>query len=435
MQNKANTLVAIIFSIIFFIAPCVEAQLLINSKIKHSPGHINSPNNLVSVENFLYQLENINLTSIGNSAFDLVIMDYSSDGEESGEFTGAQIEALKHSSGGEKIVVSYMSIGEAEDYRFYWNNNWSPGNPSWLGPENPDWGGNYKIKYWDSNWQNIVFQYTDRILSAGFDGVYLDIIDAYEFWQERGRTAAAQEMVDFIAAIAAHAKTVDPDFLIIPQNAPELASIIPSYLNYIDGIGQEDIYYGYDEDGAATPAEVTAELEIYLNVFKNAGKLVLTVDYPFGDSEDVPHFDAATVAKINDAYSRSSANGYVPYCTVRNLNYLTINPGHIPSAVLSKENEQFASGFELFQNYPNPFNSLTQINYQLPINADVSLVIYNMLGRKVRTLMNKNQMLGYNSIIWNGQNDYGGMVASGVYFYQIFMGETCSQTKKLMFLK
>ena len=73
-----------------------------------------------------------------------------------------------------------MSIGEAEDYRFYWREEWDDSGPSWLDVENADWPGNYKVRFWDSGWQSIMLQYADRILAAGFDGVYLDIIDAYE---------------------------------------------------------------------------------------------------------------------------------------------------------------------------------------------------------------------------------------------------------------
>jgi len=58
-----------------------------------------------------------------------------------------------------------------------------PGAPSWLDKENPDWPGNYKVRFWDSGWQAIIFQYLDKILAQGFDGVYLDLVDAYEYYQ------------------------------------------------------------------------------------------------------------------------------------------------------------------------------------------------------------------------------------------------------------
>jgi cysteinyl-tRNA synthetase len=272
---------------------------------------------LSEVNDFLYQLQNLDLTAVGATAYDLVVIDYSADGDDATAYTAAQIAALRDSPGGVKIVLSYMSIGEAEDYRFYWQSDWEPGNPPWLDEENPGWEGNYKVHYWDPAWQTIVFSYTDRLLDAGFDGAYLDIIDAYEYYSAT-RPTAAQDMADFVAAIRAYARARDPDFYIFPQNAPELADEIAGYLDSVDGIGQEDIYYGYEDDDVMTPPEVSAELEGYLDLFKNDGKLVLTVDY------------ATTPAHVDDAYAKSLAQGYVPFVTVRDLDQLTINPGHEP---------------------------------------------------------------------------------------------------------
>ncbi len=287
-------------------------------RIAASDAFSRQPPGLHSVNDFLYQLQNLDLRAIGETAYDLVIMDYSADGSEAGEFTAAEIDALRHSPGGEKIVLAYMSIGEAEDYRFYWRRWWRPGYPPWLDAENPDWPGNYKVHYWDPRWQAIILEYTDRLIDAGFDGAYLDLIDAYEYYADRGRATAAEEMVAFVQTIATHARARDPDFLIIPQNAPELATSFPAYLEIVDGIGQEEVYYGYEEDDQPTPPNITAELEAYLDAFKKADKLVLTIDY------------ATTPAHIDDAYARSRAKGYVPFVTVRELDRLTINPGHEP---------------------------------------------------------------------------------------------------------
>ncbi|NPA44475.1 MAG: hypothetical protein GXO49_02970, partial [Chlorobi bacterium] len=82
----------------------------------------------------------------------------------------------------------YMSIGEAENYRYYWQEEWNTNKPEWLDKENPDWEGNYKVWYWNKDWQNIIYgndnSYLKKILDAGFDGVYLDIIDAFEYYEE-----------------------------------------------------------------------------------------------------------------------------------------------------------------------------------------------------------------------------------------------------------
>jgi cysteinyl-tRNA synthetase len=63
--------------------------------------------------------------------------------------------------------------------------------PSWLGPENPDWPGNHRVRYWKKKWQDIFLgngdSYIRKIIDAGFEGVYLDLIDAFEFWEEENR--------------------------------------------------------------------------------------------------------------------------------------------------------------------------------------------------------------------------------------------------------
>ena len=278
---------------------------------------------LTSVRSFLYQLQDIDLSTIGDSCYDLIVIDYSSDGSEEGEFTSSEIEALADSPGGAKIVLSYMSIGEAEDYRFYWQAGWEPGDPSWLDEENPNWPGNYKVHYWEAEWQGIILEYADRLIDAGFHGAYLDLVDAYEHYESQGRPTAAEEMVAFVDAIRAHTAIRDPDFLILVQNAAELVDSFPGYLATVDGIGQEDIYYGYLGDDVMTPLAVTSEMESHLGVFLASGDVVLTIDY------------ATTPAHIDDAYAKSQSKGYIPFVTVRNLDELTVNPGHDPCAEAS----------------------------------------------------------------------------------------------------
>ncbi len=90
--------------------------------------------------------------------------------------------------------------------------------------------------------------------------------------------------------------------------------------------------------------------------------------------------------------------------------------------------------FTLSQNYPNPFNPSTQISFSLPEQTDVSLDVYNVLGKKVRVLINESFAAGNHTVVWDGRNDAGAEVASGIYFYRM-MTEMNHQTKKMLFLK
>jgi cysteinyl-tRNA synthetase len=150
-------------------------------------------NSLADAKNFLYLINPGNystkaqfLGAIQDTDYDVVIIDLFDN--DSAELTAADVTSLKmKKDGGSRIVIAYMSIGEAEDYRYYWKKSWETSPPSWLAGENPDWPGNYKVRYWDSNWQSIIYgneeSYLAKILNAGFDGVYLDLIDAYEYFE------------------------------------------------------------------------------------------------------------------------------------------------------------------------------------------------------------------------------------------------------------
>ena len=164
------------------------------------PGYPTEPFNVNSndiktldeAKNFLYLLNNEKynsktefITALSNTNYDAFIIDLFFDGKE---LSPTDITSLKtKKNGGKRLIIAYMSIGEAEDYRYYWQSDWKLGSPSFIKEENPDWEGNYKVQYWDTEWQNIIYgssgAYLDKIMATGFDGVYLDIIDAFEYFE------------------------------------------------------------------------------------------------------------------------------------------------------------------------------------------------------------------------------------------------------------
>ncbi len=91
--------------------------------------------------------------------------------------------------------------------------------------------------------------------------------------------------------------------------------------------------------------------------------------------------------------------------------------------------------YTLSQNYPNPFNPSTMINYQLPMNSNVSLKIFDILGREVITLVNEHKPAGNYTVEWNGTNSAGQKVGSGIYFYQLKTGSGFVETKKMLLLR
>ena len=90
--------------------------------------------------------------------------------------------------------------------------------------------------------------------------------------------------------------------------------------------------------------------------------------------------------------------------------------------------------YSLIQNYPNPFNPTTTIEYEIPQRGNVQIVIYDILGRRIKELLNEEKNTGIYFIIWNGKDNNGISVPSGTYFYQIISGNNI-QTKKMILLK
>ncbi len=97
-------------------------------------------------------------------------------------------------------------------------------------------------------------------------------------------------------------------------------------------------------------------------------------------------------------------------------------------------NAEIPTDFELFQNYPNPFNPETVIKYHVPHNGEVGLAIFNLLGQKVRELVKEIKTAGSYEVRWDGTDDFGRPVTSGVYYYRLKSGDF-TRTKKMVFLQ
>lgn len=259
-----------------------------------------APKPWTQVKSWIYQLQEINLRALAEAGPDLVVIDYAKHGDDASAFSHRQIQALRARG---IRVVCYLSIGEAEPYRFYWQSSWNPGiTPRWLLPPNPHWPDNFPVEYWNQDWQQILFRgpnsYLSKILDAGFDGIYLDIVDGYERFA-RKRPQAAQEMKDLIRDIAQVARErAGEDFGIFSQNALDLLED-PSYRAILTGLGKEETYF-FPEDERNPPGDMRWE-EDQLRRLVSEGKLVLTVDYPSKESNRV------WTAR------RALAQGFVPY--------------------------------------------------------------------------------------------------------------------------
>jgi len=231
------------------------------------------------IQSWGYQLQDVNLSEVEASTNDVMVIDYSKSGDDESAFSPEEIASLQASG---KIVLAYLSIGEAEDYRFYWKEKWNSKKPAFLEEENPDWAGNYKVKYWyKAWWKKALRPYLDKIMAAGFDGVYLDIIDGYYYFGEKENKmrTRANQMVKLVEQIANYTRTeYGEEFIVSPQNGLAILDDCSKkykqrYLTAIDAVGVESLYYNtYSEEDKNYRIEKLAELS-------SANKLILNVEY------------------------------------------------------------------------------------------------------------------------------------------------------------
>lgn len=106
-----------------------------------------------------------------------------------------------------------------------------------------------------------------------------------------------------------------------------------------------------------------------------------------------------------------------------------------PPLSIAEARVELPQAYRLLQNYPNPFNRVTVIPFELPANAKVELVIYDIMGRHVRTLVDRMMSAGYHTVAWTGDTEAGTLAGSGVYIYQLKFGDRDFLTKRMLLLK
>ncbi len=217
---------------------------------------------LSAVRQWLYlidvNLEPETVEQIIDSDYDMVVLDFIPSEENNTDYPIAEVVARLHKADQPKRVIAYIDIGQAEEYRTYWAPGWGVGDPEWIVASDPDgWQGNYPVAYWYDEYQEIWLGpdgYLQAILDAGFDGVYLDWVEAYSdkdvvALAERDGVDPVEEMVWWVNDIAEFARAQRPGFSVIGQNAAELA-VFDDYVNAIDAIAQEQVWFdgGADND-------------------------------------------------------------------------------------------------------------------------------------------------------------------------------------------
>ncbi len=303
----------------------------------------------VKVDSWMYQIQGLDeknaIDKLGETSYDMLVVEPGHNLKDEPYDTTYLVSKLqKKTDGRKRLLVAYVDIGQAEDYRSYWRDDWvaptetQAGIPNFMITIDPDgWSGNYPVAYWNIEWQDIWLSENGiirQIANYGFDGVYLDWVEAYD--EPRVQEAAEaqkinpqQAMLDFIAKIRAIGKQINPNFVVIVQNAPYLLDIDPVYYSsIIDAIATEDTWFygqadvswddpeGGDMSGGERQAgEYSTQNRIIQNTkYLHMGLPVFTVDYAL-------HEDHA-----QSIYENSHNNEFIPLVTRISLSHITETP-------------------------------------------------------------------------------------------------------------
>jgi cysteinyl-tRNA synthetase, unknown class len=274
---------------------------------------------LAAATSWGYQLRIRDLTPLVTATPDLLVIDHGlAARRDDGKllFERAEIERLKtRADGRRRPVLAYLSIGEAEQYRFYWQAAWCKRAtaPAWIGAVNPQWPGNYPVRFWQPDWQRLILDgpqsYLARIKAQGFDGVYLDRADVWSEWTAE-HPAAERDMIVFLGRIAATARADDPTFLVVMQNAEELL-VHAGVRRVLDGVAKEDLLHGVTFTEAANEPAVVDSAVRALRRARADGLPVFAVEY------------LSTPALIAAARQRLVRLGFVPTFAPRLLDAMS----------------------------------------------------------------------------------------------------------------
>ena len=305
--------------------------------------------NDINISTWMYQIQDLfvgdNLDILDNTNYDMLVVEPSMNIKDEHYDTAKLVSTLSTKPNGDKrLLIAYVDIGQAEDYRDYWKDNWvaptknSKGYPDFMITIDPDgWSGNYPVAYWDKRWKDIWLGddgIIAKLATEGFDGIYLDWIEAYDEdrvleYAKSQNIDAKREMIKFMKELKEKGQEINPNFVVIAQNAQYLLDYAPTeYASIIDAIATEDTWFYGDGDANWNDSragdlhgderhqdEFSTENRIKQNSkYLKLGIPVFTVDYCISEKN------------ANYVYNQSRVNGFIHIVTRVSLSKLTTTP-------------------------------------------------------------------------------------------------------------
>ncbi len=364
---------------------------------------------LAAAQTWMYQIQGLDqdgaVATLAATDYPLFVLEPGHNFSDYPYDTATIVNSLKKTPNGQpRLLLAYIDIGQAEDYRDYWGANWvaptasKVGSPDFLITIDPDgWSGNYPVAYWRPEWKNLWLGDTGIIATLaryGFDGVYLDWVEAYD--DDKVIQAAIRdgvdpqaEMIKFVEAIRVAGRAVSPDFLVIAQNAPYLIDFAPDrYRAAIDGLAVEDTWFhgegdaewndpaagdlpNLDEDEWSTAGRLH-QYEKYLDY----GLPVFSVDYCISNKNAAQVYQDAKKSGLRSLVTRVSLSRLtetppeaIPELKTRadGARQLTFATG-----TLSYQNPCFSpdGSFIVFTGFENGYNLGPAHIYRLDLNTE-----------------------------------------------------------------
>ena len=263
----------------------------------------------------MYVLQGVDPAVIAAAPFDVKVVEvYTDDGQM---FTPAEVKQMGGGPG-QALLLGYFSLGEAEAYRDYFASIPSEA----LGPEDPNWAGDFEVAYWTPEWKGVAEASIDRMVKAGYDGIYFDVVDAFQLpWSQAHAPGgdAAGAMRTLVQELSAYAKAQAPTFKVWVNGAEELLTD-KAYVDSIDGLFKENLFYNDDGSAKQPTAETQASLD-QLKIAQDAGKDVVAIEYVTG------------AQKVADVHAQAEAAGMGSY--VAKLDLIGIDTeGVLPGQIM-----------------------------------------------------------------------------------------------------
>ncbi|MCK5831245.1 MAG: endo alpha-1,4 polygalactosaminidase [Methylococcales bacterium] len=303
--------------------------------------------NNIKITTWMYQIQDLydkNIDILAKTNYDMLVVEPGFNFKESPYDTPKIVSSLSTKPNGKKrLLLAYIDIGQAEEYRDYWQEDWiaptkeTQGIPGFLISTDPDgWSGNYPVAFWDTRWKSIWLDkgIISKLATQGFDGIYLDWVEAYDDKQvlEFAQTQnidTEKEMLDFIKELKKEGQRINPSFVVISQNAQYLLDYAPNeYASIIDGISTEDTwFYGKGDVNwdDANAGDLSGD-ERHDDDYSTKKRIVQNLKYL---DLQLPVFTVDYCVLPKNAYSTyatSRKNGFIPIVTRVSLSQLTETP-------------------------------------------------------------------------------------------------------------